>query len=741
MGCSGVLSFFPRPYIYNRRPLKLASGEIFPIASGAIWSQPAYAALTDKRLWTDADSHPVNTPILLYVNKDTADTIPIDPDPTASGYPSGCVNYVDYITDIRSVLEDVYALQAIDSEHNATAFKISHLRRNRAPYGDLNLTSASGTLDTDYIHGTPATMFPSGEELGASGIHDIDIDEIAYQAMARPSKFQFTNFKAVTRRIPTSPIFPIVVKRNGGVPSISTLTASKFDQQGLDISSSGNKLLITGDRLTDDVSIKVMSSNSGSSILDTKSWVQNIDGAAYPAGAEMCRYLQPSGAASGYITASGRQALFNVPSIGSTGVYLIVVSENTETSGTAVQHFPADWESLGGLKGAGTTSSAIHRGLYVENKLLYTLADISDEQLVIGRSLNTGKKVFGHIADAAKNILGKGLAGGGDVSYIDNNKIYVFADILSRTQEPAGVDVGGNPKFEIRSSLSWATANSLLTASFETGNSTDLRETHGLRAWHVGSIPGGGNFGIQLVYIQWGIFDYFVRGTSNTSTPGFTVENIRSIVRSYNHTTDSGGNLVLVERPESPETINQNLPVFASRFKMFNLFTLLISRNFFIDVVRVNGDFYYQFGDFISPTIIRRGRILTKPTTFSTVLIPPTTRTVRTVSIGFFPNWALRTYITTNNQIEIPDTVTFSSVTISNDAGMTKFADGDVEQYGPPAWDSSTGVNYLYVKLKDATGTNQFWFCTMNTSFKITSAKPVLEEDVILKGPVGFLDL
>jgi hypothetical protein len=737
MGCSGEIQFFQRPYVYDRRPFKLAVNQEIPY-SGVYYSQPAYAALTDKRLFTDAENHPVATPILLYVNKDTATTIPIEPLPDASGYPSGCIDYVDYITDMRDVLDDVYTLQAADSDFDEKAFLISHLRRNRESYGDLNVTTASGTLDDEYIHSTPATMFPSGEELGTSGVHDIDVDEVSYQPMARPSKFAFTSVKTSTRRIPTSPLFPIVVKKGGGIPSISTLTAIALDALGLDVSSSGNKILVTGDRLVQDTAIKAMTANSGSAPIASGNFFRNIDGAAYPAQDEMCRYIEASGAPSGFITASGRQALFDPPTISDTGVYLVAISEDTEVSGQMVQYFPTNWNSLEGVFSSGTRS---HRGLYVEEKLLYTTADFTDSQMAIGRSLNTGRKLFGNITDPAKNALGKGLSARGDVGYIDNNKVYVHADTLSQSQVAAGTDRFGNAKFETNSELSWATANTVLEATFETGNSTDLQLTHGLRAWGAGNILGGGSFGIQLIYIQWGVIDYFVRGNSNTSTPGFVVKAITYTTRSFDHADDAFGNPILVERPESPEIVTDNITVFPQRYAMDNIFTNLFSRNFFKGLVNVNGDLYYQWGDNISSSIIRRGRILSLPSNFTDQLVPASSRTVVTVAIGFFPNWALRTYITENNQTEIPDRVGFSSFVITNATGMDKFADNDVNEYGPPVWDSSANVSYLYVKLNGAVNGSAFWFCTMDTSLEIIDAKPVFEEDVILEGPAGLLSL
>jgi len=726
--CSGYgIEYFERPYRYDRYPFLLSDNELVGF-SGVIFSQPAYAALTDKRLFTVPDDHPVDSTVKLYVNKGANVTITVEPDANATGYESGCVNYADYICDIRDLLDDVFALHSSDSQHTATAHKIAHLQRQRLPYQPLDATSASGTLDTDYVHAAPVAATPSGSELGASGIQDIDIDEINYQPFVRPSKYDTSPI--LGRNVPSSPFFPTVIKTGGSIPAFGPKDQEVFDELALDVASSGSKLLITGDRLLSDSSIKVMSDGSGSTIAATGDFVEGIPWALYPAKDEMCRYIPqsgvtPSGAPSGatpLITASGRQALYEPPSL-SQGVYLTAVSETGATSGNVIQHYPGPgfWHSTSGVD----LPSGInyHDGLYVEDRLLYSLLEMQPNQMAGGRSLQNGRVVFAHVVNEDSNSLGKQFEGD-NLSFVDgDDTVYSFAG----TTDFEDFRVGDTPVR--RHTHSWASIdNTLSPTNFSESTVTELGVRYDIAAKTPGENDGAA-YATLILYNSYGFLDYWCKSGGPTTLSTLQTARIVYTTRIY---------LEGVEQPNSPQIKTQVFPYHTGLFNMKNFYSFFIARNAYKTMLNVNGEAMFQFGRGFGNNLRRAGRILAKPNSYVTRDYPPAARSVRCVSIGYFPAWKILCYITTNNQVTLPQEIgTFAQFQILNAPGFPHFLDDDVQEYGPVTWDSVNMVNYLYVKLTNDT----FWFCKMNTDYQIFEANKVTAADAILFGKAGILSL
>lgn len=732
MTCSGIgIEFFERPYRYGRFPFRISVGENVPY-SGVFYGQPGFAALTDQRLFTGATSHPVNSPIKMYVNQGASSSIPTEASEIAAGYESGCANYTDYVTDVRDILENVFTVHASDSEHSATAFKIEHLKRQRVSY-DLDNTSASGTADDEYVHPKPTATgpVPLGTELGASGIMDIDMDEIEYQPFTRPTKRRTTNI--ANTNVPTEPFYPAVIKTDGFPPLFGEQDKSVLDDLGLNVAGSGARVIrVTGDRLLENTSFKAMTAGSGSPVAATGTYAQALPWELFPAQNEMCRYIEGSDPLA-TVTASGRRALYNIPVL-SEGVYLTTVSEDTATSGNQVQHWPKDWCSISGL--SVPSGIEYHDGLYVEDRLLYDLRGLNPNQTVGGRSLQNGRLVFGHVAGPEANTLGRTIEGG-DLSFAFEDKVYSHAGELSFED----ILLGGNPAYGTqisvrRHTLSWATSEqSLSPVGFTTSTTTALDGSMGLRAITPGQTNGKA-FGILLTYILWGFIDIWINGSAPTVVPGHNLVNFVTTVQEYKEGFIGGQPAFVPTGP--PVTTTRPWAYYPDAWNMNNFFSFFITRHSFNSMCNASNKASFHFGDAVGGTAGRFHRLVAFPSAFFTRLTPAQTSTFRCYSIGFFPSWKLLCTLTTiSPQVEVPTTMNFRQEQFLVAPGFTHFTDNQVKEYGVPYWDDVNEVNYLYVLDEN----DQWWFCKMDSDYLIYEANHVEATDAIIRGPIGILSL
>jgi hypothetical protein len=726
-GVSGF-EFLYRPYPYAREPFRLDESDRVGY-EGRYFSIPAFGLLLDKRLFTPIASHPVDSPIELYINKDAALSINIEPTLSASGYEQATPHYADYILDLRDLLEDVTALHASDSQYSSDEFFKAHMRRNRAVY-DLDNTSASGTSDLNYVHPAPTNTVPvapsstiiPGEtvELGALQFQDIDMDEVQWQPFTRP-----TASAVGTSNLPIRPIFPAALP-NGSLPTFTDLDKEKYGLLGLDVSSSGGAL-ITGDALVEGTTLKLLT-GSGQTGATEGDFVQNIPWARFPAGDQLNLYYETQN--SGCVNASGRQAIYDIPAgLSSDNVYMLDVSD-AGTSGQLIQTWPGNYHATSGIDPNGIA----HRGVHIVDRLLYNLNEVNPNGLPVGRSLINGRRVFGHFVDSAVNSRGVDITG--RLGYANGNDVYFYDRV---TTPLAG---GDSSRFE------WATTNNRFYPVNWSIFSTSALEP---RPSVFGSAPST-NFDVgdimaadQVIwrkrYIQWGYIDSIVSPGGDRAAGGNKVAaTITYEKHTYRQGTDSEGNFIWIELdpPESPTFTTQQTKYFQNTYSVNNIFSFFFLRKQNYGFVNVNGLVYFQWGEPGSFPLVNRFASISTASK-STQQVPSTSYSSTTYVIGSFPTWQVRLAVTTNNQVTIPNKMSISpasSAVISFDPSLPLEA-SDVNSFGPAVWDEATGLNYLYFSTFDGS----VYFAKMDTSFIITHINQVAPVDGIFGGRSVILDV
>lgn len=738
MTCPSGFEFLHRPYPYPREPFRLGVQDRVAY-EGRYFSIPAFGLLLDKRLFTTASSHPVNTSINLYINRDAGLSQSIEPTLNASGYEAATPHYADYILDMRDLLDDVVALHAADSQYSADEFFTSHMQRNRAIY-DLPNTTASGTSNLEYVHPAPANTVPvapsslvtSGNtiELGAQQFQDIDLDEVMWQPFTRP-KIAVTGQNG----IPLEPVFPAALV-GGSLPTFSDLDRENFGKLGFDAATSGG-MIITGDGLVAGTSIKLLT-GSGQFAAPQGTFRENVPWAQFPAGDELNRYYETT--QSGCINASGRQAIYNVPSpLTDDTVYLLDVSAEGG-SGLLIQNYPANYSATSGIDKNGIA----HPGVHNTDRLLYSLNELSANNLVVGRSLINGKKIFGHYAGTETSP--KGASINGIFAYANGNTVYGYGGV--NTPFAAGTAV----------STDWAVLNNQLSPiNWTQAFVTSLQSRIGLwgapssTTWDVGDIMAAEDGIIWFKrYAGWGTMDRMVTPGQDRAGGGDAREDV---IEYETHVFREGTNPITgefqwieLDPPESPIFTSQTSRYFADTYTIGNIMSFFFNRNLNHGFVHANGETHIQWSEIgalgihVKPRYNQFAPVSTLST--STILSPPTSHSTSTYVVGFFPSWAIRLTVTTNNQITLPGAMPLSpagSVSISFDPDLPIVA-ADVDTFGPVVWDPDTGQNYLYFIV--GTGLNQvFYFAKMNSSFQITHFNRVSSTDVILNGRSAILSI
>lgn len=707
-----------RPYSYTRQPFRLTGGEIIGM-SGVYFSQPAFAALTDQRLFTDSNSS-VSSPFRILINKDTNSFISIEPTSTASGYQAGCVNYSDYIIDVRDLLDDVFNLHAFDSEYTSDDFLRSHLSRRRAPYGSLDSTSGSGTSDSQYVR--------SAAEISAIGLRDIDIDEISYQPIARPTSRDDLGGASLPLRV--RPFFPAVIKPNGEAVSFGPKDASVLDQAGYGIMNSGSEMLVTGDVLVEGTRLRVYNSGLGVAPIAETNFLQHAD-STYPGTSGLVKYIDHPSPASGYFRVNGRQSIYGIPSINSEGVYLTSISDDaSDPSGLNIQFWPSDWSNTSGVVAATLWT---HIGLFVEDRGIYNLGIANPGSLVTIKSLTNGRNMFGHFVGSEADDEGRGMTIG-DAGFIHDGKIYSHIGNVSRRL----IRYGSEGRSYVQSVERFAVCdNTMSPVSFIDGRVDDQKhDMQFIRAWQAARLENGAQFGVVLFYSpNFGYVDIIVATNSPTSTGGHRFDVITFESRYYfNNGYDSDGNIVWEEDEDlSPSFATREILYYPNSYHL-RYPTFSLSNFGAIRAVNIDGDFHVQ----IRERFTSRYGLITKPTNFQDRLFPDPIRTVSTYVVGFFPSWAIRRVVTTaDKQIVLPTTVDTPVGTIEVAPGFTEFTRATLQLIGPPFWDEVSNTNYVYVR--DSSGQN--WFCKMNSSYQIYEAVKVDPEDAILTGQAGIMEL
>lgn len=725
--------FLPRPYPYSREPFLVASGEKVGFEA-RFFSIPAFAAQVDKRLFTVSASHPVANVFKLYVNRSSNTTISLEPTISASGYERGTPHYADVILDIRDVLESAWAGHASDTDHSTGDFRVAHLDRQREPY-DMQSSSRPDVIPGDYVHKESVTLTPSGNELGATYLRDIDIDEVQWQPFTRPKKLAAYSTAALTG-MPFEPCFPMVVKSNGALPDFSALDTARFGDLGLGGSASGG-ILITGDALLAGSSYKLID-GSGATPVGEGAFNQMIPWALYPAQNKMSLYYetQVSGAV---ITASGRQAIYSTAMPSDTGVMLLNVSD-TGTSGYLVQHWPGNYHAPSGIDHNGKA----HNGVHVTDRLIYNITEGNPGNLIHGRSIINGKKVFGHFVGTETSSQAKnyGTAGG---KYANGNTIFGFGGIPTPF-------VLGTPNTSI---VEWFSTNKTFSpVSWTTFSTTVFEPRVGASPQYPNSTTftlgdinaSSARIATRKVYTQFGILDQVVVPDQDMAAGGVKVsEPITYESHIYRQGTDPVTGLfawIELPPPESPIYVTHSATYFRDTYTVGNIFTLYFNIRPNYGFVHVNGNIFIQWSEVSGGTQIKPiCNRFTPIGSLSTRLEPTQSYSQSTYVVGSFPTWQIRLVVTTNNQVTIPNTAditpaNFSSPTFASDVPMTL---SKVDRFGPAVWDPDAGVNYLYFSTIDVP--SRVYFAKMNTSFVITQINQVEVTDAILGGRAAVISI
>lgn len=720
MSLSGIIHL-QRPVDYSRRFFQIGSNTEKVGYSGLLFSQPAYAALLDLRLFSI--QHPISSPIFLYYNKDVGLIERIEPDILASGYERATPHYVDYILDIRNTLSDVHELHSEDSDWAPNDFLVAQLNKARQIY-NLDSSSRSGVKEFEYINRAPDSMIPSNDELGASGIFDIDMDEIMWRAFPRPK-----NFRSVSNGIPIQPIFPAVLTTEG-LPTFSLLDDTKYTELAVNAPSSGG-LLLTGDRLL--LGTKLFLGTTSGEIITISDYLFDVPGAEYPVGSSLAilGYQYTTDQNFG-VSVSGRQAIYATPNL-TAGVYLFGISDVGQTSGYNIQHYPSNYNGLSGIDINGKA----HNGLHIQDRLIYSVNEFGAGQPAFGRSLINGKIVFAHFG--ATDLSERGNTFGAARLYENNNSVFGYAGILDAAF--------GN---EETSRTSWVSVNNLLSPATWFGILTTALEPFRIpfstppqysTSYDIGDVNASLNDGTitRKFYSQWGVIDQIVYPDQNFGLGG----QLRSDPITYTQMAyrpidinQQTGEITWapVEPPEQFITVTTvQAKYFADTFFVNNVWTLFFARRPNHGFVHVNGSIYVQWSDSASTT--PRNNKFAPLGTRTFRLEPATNRSdvIRITQNG------LRRFVTNNNQITVPDQLTLTpttSTTISINPDLP-IATSDIRDFGPAIWDPSSGNNYLYF----VTNNDRVFFAKMNTSFEIFHINQVDESDGIIFGRSIILDL
>lgn len=731
MTCPSGFEFLHRPYPYSREPFRLGLQDLVAY-EGRYFSIPAFGLLLDKRLFTAASSHPVSTPIKLYINKDAGLSQSIEPSLNASGYEVATPHYADYILDMRTLLEEVTALHAEDSQYSTDEFFIAHMQRNRAIY-DIPNTTASGTSDLEYVHPEPANTVPvapsslvtSGNtvELGAQQFQDIDLDEVMWQPFTRPK-----TPRVGPSNIPLEPVFPAVLV-DGALPIFTDLDKENFGKLGFDASTSGG-MIITGDRLAVGTSIKLLT-GSGQFAAPQGTFREDVEWAQFPAGDELNRYYETT--QSGCINASGRQAIYNVPNpLTDDTVYLLDVSD-AGSSGLLVQNYPANYAATSGIDMNGTA----HPGVHNTSRLLYNLDDISANTLAVGRSLINGKKVFGHFGGSETSSTGGSITS--TLKYANGSDVFAYGGIggLSLT---TGITL-----------LDWATLdNRFSPASWsQVTNTSFLPHGFGGTVFNVGDINAAGDGVVMFKqYAQWGTMDRMVCPALDRAGGG---DKVTDFINYETHVYREGVNIangefqwIELDPPESPFFTTQAITYYSNTYTIGNIMSFFFNRKPNHGFVHVNGQTYLQWSDvgsFQVPILPKNNKLAPiSSAPRSSRQSPTTSHSSSTYVVGFFPSWRIRLSVTTNNQITLPLAMSISpaaSVEIGFDPDVP-MTPSRVDTYGPVVWDPTTSLHYLYFST---TFGGPVYFAKMNSSFQIIHINRVDITDVILGGRSAVLDI
>ena len=697
-----------RPYQYiGTVPFRVEpSGE--PIGfSGVLFSEAAFTLLADHRLFST--SGVVGTPFRLYINKGANISILIEPTASGHEYTSGCINYISYITDMRNELHAVCNAHSLDSCHGANVFRQDHLFRQHVKYPTRNNKGEYYRRESPGLN-----SIPSGEQLGASGLTDVDLAECQWQPFPRPSNSGYVLISTFNKW-PIRPFFPAVIKPDGTIPDANDIDKASFDLYGINTYASGNLLLVTGDTLNINTRIKVLTASGSETPTTFSNAVTIFSGTEFPSnrGREL----------------TGRLTAYTPPTVPITGVYLTAIDTFPVSSSGRVSHFPHNWESVNGTR--VSNGSGQHDGLYIADRLMFNLQVAG--QASIGRSLQNGRRVWGHTVGTEANSRGASF---GAISFKDGTggisaSTSIFGSTTIVLADPPGPD---NAITVTRKNHIWASADKLMSPVDFSSSTTDILGFPGayFEDMTYGTINGDrggvGVLGALAVNEGRGLFITQVGASQNG-----TLRDVNYTV--YKFFIDGRGGITSL----GSENKTQQVLDLAVHFDGFNVNSMILTG--YKQICNVNGVCQYQFGSLGGAS--QRGRSFKVPSL--DVLLYPRPPLVRDVFWG--GSWrAGSTYldrIVYTNQVPLSADVAFTTynISISPSAGLP-FSLTDVYEYGTPAWDQQTQLNYMYVQILPSSPVNpKYWFCKMDTNYAIIEGNPVDDGDYIGQGRNYIIDI
>ncbi|MDX1407785.1 MAG: hypothetical protein R3330_06615, partial [Saprospiraceae bacterium] len=519
----------------------------------------------------------------------------------------------------------------------------------------------------------------------------------------------------------------------GALPGFSALDETNYTKLALNAPASGG-MLVTGDGLVAGTSIKLFDA-SGALPLFTGNFVQGVPWKLFPCERELCNYYSPHSDPTATISALGRQGVYSAPG-GSLakGVYLFAASESTETSGLAVQHFPANYQATSGIDANGRS----HKGIHVTDKLLYNINALGN--YAVGFSPFNGERVFGHFPDQTSTGSKGETLGGAGPKYSNGDTVYGAGGIV-------------NPALNnfTRSTVNWVTTNNrFYPATWATLSTTALRPFRGIFGAPNGTtyltadvMASNSRVVRRKVYAPWGFIDQIVTPDQDRGQGGQRVDYVITYnTIQYREGQDAEGNFIWVKEDEfSSQRAGSYLQNTFGCNNIFSFFFLRKPNNGFVHVA---DDVYVQWSDKVGFTDVlpRKNRFAPIPTAGAFNPTPSTTRSDVRVSIGFFPAWKLVRYVTTNNQVFIPGNI---GITPANSKTITFHPDLDfdstfVTDFGPPVYDPDEDINYVYFLWSNG-GTSRLFFAHMDNDFVIYRFNRVVDNNGIIFGRMALLSV
>lgn len=195
-----------RPYNFQAGFPFSASGARAIGFSGILFEEAMFVITAEKDIYVAQTG--INRKFTKYINKGAGITSLFEPANDGSNLDSsntnpGCVQFKDYILDMRNNLSGLLLLMQMDSEFNAQELLVDYFKR----YHGNNPSGSVG----NWLH--------SAGELGYSGLYDIDLREVQFQPFIRSGPY--VEGSGLFINMPVGPIFPTFCSKVGDLPHTS----------------------------------------------------------------------------------------------------------------------------------------------------------------------------------------------------------------------------------------------------------------------------------------------------------------------------------------------------------------------------------------------------------------------------------------------------------------------------------------------------------------------------------------